>query len=320
LYWRKHPFAGISHLPELCFIGTGVTTSTSEQLDLIARRGYEQAVAAAIAEYIVQAPDVDRVWLSEVPITSIMLPHFRRSLGSHQAMEICNRSHYVNTQQSWESFNRGLRKSMRTNVSYYTRRLFKLFDCKFRTVTTPEELESAMDAFVRLHQARWQSKGELGSFALPSFEDFLKEAMRASLVEGRLRLWTLELSGVTAAVLLGFVDNGVAHYFQGGFDPVFAKESLGTVMCGLCIKDCIEAVDIKEFNFMGGDPAYKERWTSFSRDSVTFEWLRPSLRTQSFAVVEQSKLVSRAFFRLVTPTIVRESVKAARRRRLRGKQ
>jgi CelD/BcsL family acetyltransferase involved in cellulose biosynthesis len=319
LYWRERSFVGISRLQELVFLGTGVPTSTSEQLDLIARRGYEQPVAAAIADYILQAADVDRLWLSEIPIASVILPHFRRVIGPSQSLKICNRSHYVDTSQDWESFNRSLRKSMRTNVAYYTRRLFKLFDCKFRLVQTREELEPAMNTFVRLHQARWESKGEPGSFALPSFEGFLKEAMRSTLGEGRLRLWTLELYGITAAVLLAFVDNGVAHYFQGGFDPVFAKESLGTVMCGLCIKDCIEATDVNEFNFMGGDPSYKERWTSASRDSVVLEWLRPGIRSQSFAIAVQSKVVGRSFLRLVTPNVVKDKVQAARRRRLRGK-
>jgi len=306
-------------MQELVFLGTGVPTSTSEQLDLIARRGYEQPVAAAIANYLLEAADVDRLWLSEIPIASIILPHFRRALGQSQSLKICNRSHYVDTSQDWESFNRGLRKSMRTNVTYYTRRLFKLFDCKFRQVRTLAELEPAMDTFVRLHQARWESKGEPGSFALPSFEGFLKDAMRSTLAEGRLRLWTLELQGVTAAVLLAFVDNGVAHYFQGGFNPVFAKESLGTVMCGLCIKDCVESEDVNEFNFMGGDPSYKERWTSNSRDSVALEWLRPGIRSQSFAIAVQGKVVGRSLLRLVTPTVVKARVQAARRKRLRGK-
>jgi CelD/BcsL family acetyltransferase involved in cellulose biosynthesis len=317
LYWRERSLVGVSRLQELVFLGTGVPTSTSEQLDLIARRGFEQPVAAAIADYLLQASDVDRLWLSEIPIASIMLPHFRRAIGPSQSLKICNRSHYVDTSQDWESFNRSLRKSMRTNVTYYTRRLFKLFDCKFQRVQTLEELEPAMDTFVRLHQARWESKGEPGSFALPSFEGFLKDAMRSTLAEGRLQLWTLELDGVTAAVLLAFVDNGVAHYFQGGFNPMFTKESLGTVMCGLCIKDCIESPEVKEFNFMGGDPSYKERWTSASRDSVALEWLRPNLRSQSFAIAEQSRNVGRSFLRLVTPGIVKEKVQAARRRKRR---
>ena len=319
LYWRERSLVGVGRMQELVFLGTGVPTSTSEQLDLIARRGYEQPVAAAIANYLLEASDVDRLWLSEIPIASIILPHFRRALGQSQSLKICNRSHYVDTSQDWESFNRGLRKSMRTNVTYYTRRLFKLFDCKFRRVRTLAELEPAMDTFVRLHQARWESKGEPGSFALPSFEGFLKDAMRSTLAEGRLRLWTLELQGVTAAVLLAFVDNGVAHYFQGGFNPVFAKESLGTVMCGLCIKDCVESEDVNEFNFMGGDPSYKERWTSNSRDSVALEWLRPGIRSQSFAIAVQGKVVGRSLLRLVTPTVVKARVQAARRKRLRGK-
>jgi CelD/BcsL family acetyltransferase involved in cellulose biosynthesis len=313
-YKRTLSFAGFNRLHELVFLGTGVPVSTSEQLDIIARRGFEQAVAQAIGEAVLKATDIDRLWLSEVPITSIVLPHFRRALGGRQAMEVCNRAHYVNTSQDWTAFNKSLGKSMRSNLSYYTRRLYKLFDCHFRAIEEPSELEPAMDAFVRLHQARWKSKGEPGSFALPSFEGFLREAMRSSLAEQRLRLWTLDVNNETAAVLLAFVDNRVAHYFQGGFDPAYAKESLGTVMCGLCIRTCIEAADVDEFNFMGGDPSYKEKWTAASRESVVFEWLRPGFRSQVFALGEQGMSAGYSFLRLVTPTIVKEQVQAARRK------
>jgi CelD/BcsL family acetyltransferase involved in cellulose biosynthesis len=319
LYWRQRSLAGINHLTEVMFLGTGVPTSTSEHLDLIARRGHERTVAHAIAKFLLQAQGVDRLWLSDVPITSVILPHFRQALGCRQSIRICNRSHNVDTRGDWVTFHRSLGKSMRSNVGYYTRRLFKSYDCKFRRIETQEDLGPAMEAFVRLHQARWQSKGEPGSFALPSFEGFLREAMHSSLIEGRLRLWTLDLNGQTAAVLLVFLDNGVAHYFQGGFDPAYAKDSLGTVMCGLCIRACIEAKDVDEFDFMGGDPAYKERWTQSSRDSVALEWLRPSVRTQLFTISEQGEHAGRSFLRLVTPLIIKETIQAVRRKRIHSK-
>lgn len=313
LYWRRHATAGVR---ELVFLGTGIHTSTSEHLDLIARRGYERNVAEAIAGYLMQAKDLDRLWLSEIPITSVVLPHFRRAIGRRQSIGLCNRSHYIDTTVDWDKFRSGLGKSMRANLGYYTRKLFKSHDCEFRRVETREDLEPAMEALVQLHQARWRSKGEPGSFALPSFEGFLKEAMRSSLAEGRLRLWTLTLNGHTAAVLLAFLDNGIAHYFQGGVDPRYAKASLGTVMCGLCIRACIEEKDVSEFDFMGGDPSYKERWTGSTRDSVVLEWLRPGVRSQLFTISEQGRQAGRSFLRQLIP----EAIKAARRRRIHSRQ
>src|ERR1043166_6790341 len=48
-YWRQRTTAGIDHIREILFLGTGVFAQTSEYLDLIARRGCEQQVAEAVA-------------------------------------------------------------------------------------------------------------------------------------------------------------------------------------------------------------------------------------------------------------------------------
>jgi hypothetical protein len=74
---------------------------------------------------------------------------------------------------------------------------------------------------------------------------------------------------------------------------------------------------VDEFNFMGGDPSYKEKWTAASRDSVVLEWLRPGLRSQVFALGQQGRTAGRSFLRLVTPEIIKVKVQAARRRKRR---
>jgi CelD/BcsL family acetyltransferase involved in cellulose biosynthesis len=313
LYWRQASTALIPSLNEVLFLGTGIPITTSEHLDLIARRGYEQQVSEAVAAMVLQDRSVDRLWLSEIPITSIALPHFRRALGQQHFLGLCNRSHYVDTNLSWDAFRKTLGKSTRTKLERCARRLSGFASCEFRCVATNEELEPAMDDLVRLHQARWLSKGEPGSFALASFEKFLKEAMRVTLAEERLRLWTLALDGETAAVLLAFLDNGTAHYFQGGFDPRFAKDSMGTAMFASCIRACIEAETISQFNFMGGDAEYKTHWTDLGLDSVALAWLRPGVRSSLFRIYETGGTAGKSLLRTVVP----KRIRAARRRRIR---
>lgn len=314
LYWRRASTHAVPGLNEVLFLGTGTPITTSEHLDLIARRGYEQQVAEVMVAKVLEDRSVDRLWLSEIPITSIVLPHFRRAIGEHD-LTLCNRSHYVDTRMSWKEFLGTLGSSTRARLARCTRRLSKLGNSEFRCVETNDELESVMDELVRLHQARWRSKGEPGSFALESFEKFLKEAMCSSLADGRLRLWTLTLNGKTVAALLAFLDNGIAHYFQGGFDPKFARDSPGTVMFGLCIRACIETETIRQFNFMGGDAAYKAHWTELGLDSVAFEWLRPGVRSSLFRIYETSELAGKSLLRTVVP----KTIRAARRKRIKGR-
>ena len=86
-----------------------------------------------------------------------------------------------------------------------------------------------------------------------------------------MRLWTLKIHDTIEAVLVGFLDNGVLHYFQKGFNPKYAKDDLGTAMLGLCVRECFDDEEVRAFDFMGGGAKYKELWARVSRDTMSCE-------------------------------------------------
>jgi CelD/BcsL family acetyltransferase involved in cellulose biosynthesis len=307
LYIIQRRTAGIAHIREALFLGTGIYTHTSEYLDIIARNGFEQSVAEAIVGFLRENKEWDRLWLHDMPASSEMTPHLLTAIGGEARTKHCNHSHYIDTSGDWAMIKNRMGKSMSSNLDRQIRRFLRLRNCNFRRIERKDELETAIERFVILHQARWQSKGEMGSFALPHFKDFLGEVMGASLDEGRTRLWTLEVEGEIEAVLLAFVENGVAHYFQGGFNPVFAKESLGTVMIGLCLKDCVEANDVKEFDFMGGEAQYKTHWTKASRETIELEWVRQGVRSFIYTARNQAEAIGRSIARATVPASVRRT-------------
>jgi len=263
-------------------------------------------LADALADFLSASDEWDRLLLTEIPASSVMLANFRRSLAGEHGLEVSSRSHYVDTSASWDDYLRGMAKSMRQNISRRIRNAFDELDCDFRIVETRDELEPAMEALVRLHQARWESKGEPGSFALPGVEEFLKEAMRVSLTEGRLRLWTLAVNGEIVAARLGFYDNEKVYGFQGGFDPAFNSYSLGTVLIGLCIKACCDDEAIHEYDFLGGEESYKRLWTRKRRESVCLTMLRPTVRSWAYTRVEQAKRMGKSLLRAAVPAPIKE--------------
>jgi CelD/BcsL family acetyltransferase involved in cellulose biosynthesis len=230
-----------------------------------------------------------------------VLPYFQDALGGVARAEILDRSHLVDTTTDWETLLGNLGKSTRRNVLRSLRRVSESYELEFRLVQTEEELEPAFDALVRLHQARWRSIGEPGSFALPGFEAFLRAAARASLAEGRLRLWTLSLDGRIAAAKVAFYENGIVYGFQQGFDPAHLKDALGRVVSALCIKACVEDDRISAFDFMGGTNQYKDTWTRNGSESVSVTWLRPGLRSRVFAVIERSRAGTKSVARRLVP-------------------
>jgi CelD/BcsL family acetyltransferase involved in cellulose biosynthesis len=306
-YVKQRRTAGIPHAREVMFLGTGVYAQTSEYLDLIARRGREREVAEAVAERLKANREWDRLWLNEAPSGSKIFSLFQEALGDGARVEICNRSHHIDTTTDWETFRQSLSRSTRKHLTRQIRRFFDAYDCEFSRVSAPDELEEAMNELVRLHQARWRSKGEPGSFALPGVEQMLKESARYALSKGRLRLWTLKLNGVMSAVRLAFLDNGVVHAFQGGFDPVYAKDSLGSVMLGMCIRDCLQDPEVREYDFMGGTDSYKDWWTKAGRETVSMICLRSGIRSLAYKRIGQAQRAGRTILRAALPQTLRRA-------------
>lgn len=311
-YWRQRTSAGIHHLREILFLGTGVFTQTSEYLDLIARRGHEREVGLSLAAALKAEADWDRLWLSEVPAASVTLPHFEQALGRTPETTVCGTAHYVDTDTTWSVFKQTLGRTTRQNTQRLARRLFENYACEFRRVATADELERGMAALVRLHQARWRMKDEPGSFALPGVERLLREAARDALTEGRLRLWTLSVNGEVAAAQLAFLDSDTAHCFQVGFDPAYAEASIGKVMLMLCIKDCVEDPAVRKYDFMSGDQPYKLCWAKATRQSLRLVWQRSGVRSLAFASLKLADQVGRSMARTVLP----EALKVAGHRML----
>lgn len=305
LYWRQRTSAGIHHIREILFLGTGIFTQTSEYLDLIARRGYEREVAEAVAEALKTERHWDRLWLSDIPAASIVLPHLQQALDGDLETTACQNAHYADTNTNWEAFKQTLGRTTRQNTQRLARRLFENYTCRFSRVETIDELERGMDALIGLHQARWQMLDEPGSFAIPGMERLLRTAARAALAEDRLRLWTLQVDNEIAAVQLAFLDNGTAHCFQVGFAPAYAKDSVGKVMLMLCIKDCVDDPLVREYDFMGGDQPYKECWAKAARENLRLVWLRSGLRSLAYTSMKAADHAGRSMARAVLPSAVK---------------
>ena len=117
---------------------------------------------------------------------------------------------------------------------------------------------------------------------------------------------------------VGFLDNGVLHYFQKGFNPGYAKDDLGTAMLSLCIRASFDDPRIDSFDFMSGGAGYKKLWARHERATALHEASRPNLRARAYATGRYVREVAAASFRVVTPTRLRDLRRDwLRRRRVR---
>ena len=130
--------------------------------------------------------------------------------------------------------------------------------------------------------------------------------MRQSHAEGRLRLWTLFVNGAVEAALVGFLDHGILHYFQKGFNPAYAKDDLGTVVLSLSIRACFDDPQIRAFDFMGGGSPYKVHWARNERVTVLHQVSRLNFRARCHGAVQWSGELAAVAYRSVMPKAVRD--------------
>src|SRR5688572_16772774 len=317
-YRRSYRTLGVTYAHELLFLGTGVPRKTSEYMDVVAQRGAEQAVASAVVDALSRRT-WDRLWLCPVPGHSTMLPHLSSELGARARSEVWDRAPYIDTSTDWSTFKSSLSRSMRRNVEYHSRRLFRAYPgCQFERVTSADALETGMNALADLHQARWHAKGEPGAFS-PLFRAFLQEAMRDSFCSSRLALWTLKIRSRIEAALVGFVDNGVLHFFQKGFNPAFAKYHPGSALLALCLRECFEDPAIRSFDFIGGRAAYKDLWAPQSHANMVLEMTRPTFGAAVLNARARAEDAASAAWQRIAPMSLRTfRNERLRRRRLRA--
>lgn len=279
-YWQTRWHFGFFPLREFCLLGTGVWMNTSEYADIVARRGAEAAVSTAVAGWLRTQKRWDRLWLWGVPATSNVLRQFRVALGPRARTWACDHAPGLDTSGDWPT----TQHCFAHDVERQLRQVFSEPRALAVRVQHPDELKSALDDLVRLHELRWRAKGQPGSFAYPPFEDFLRDVARGAIEHGRLGLWRLMIEDRCVAVLIAFVDFETVHYFQSGFEPS-SPHSLGRVIVGLAIRDAVTAGSIKWFDFMGGHADYKQEWTSAGRETIELELFSAGIRAGLFRVL-----------------------------------
>ncbi len=280
LYFRRRGVLGIPSVRELSLIGMGIEFKSSEYLDIFALRNHERGVADAFVDSLRSRDDWDRVWLHQVPSESRVIANLVGAYVGVKARDFGDRAPYIDTSVSWDDYKRSLGRSMRRNVEYYARRLFKLRSCEFSRATSRAEALGALSDLARLHQARWRAAGYPGSFSDRRVSDLLEDAVRDGFDAGRVRIWTLRIEGEVEGALIGFLDNHVLHYFQKGFNPAFTKDDIGTALLSLCIRDCFDDPQIHAFDFMRGGAPYKKLWARLERTTDTVVFERRNLRTR----------------------------------------
>lgn len=250
-------------LPTLQFLGTGRVGS--DYLDLIIRRGHEEAAVKALANHLAQTRSIlDLRQILPASSAAGRMAAALRRLGLLTRANQTSRCPFIDLRGlTFEAYLASLGSEHRHN---FRRRLLKIetkHALKFELVSNEARRLEMLPVLFDLHRLRWAGRGGdglTGPGILELHEDFSRRAMD----RGWLRLFVLWLGDTPAAAVYGFRRGSVFSFYQSGFDPRFSKLGVGLVAMGLTIKSAIEEGAL-EFDMLHGEEPYKFHWARHSR-------------------------------------------------------
>jgi CelD/BcsL family acetyltransferase involved in cellulose biosynthesis len=199
-------------------------------------------------------------------------------LGWRQLRETSDVCPYVDLGgRSWETYLDSLGSAHRYNFRRRLRNLYKRHDVSFVQARDEAQRRDMLRTLITLHQKRWNGLSQPGAFDTPDLVCFHDEWSRLALQRGWLRLYLLSLDGLPAASLYGLRSGDVFYFYQSGFDPAYAKSSVGMIVLGLAIKSAVEE-GVHEYDLLHGDESYKFKWATGTRPLARFTLYPPTGR------------------------------------------
>jgi CelD/BcsL family acetyltransferase involved in cellulose biosynthesis len=154
-----------------------------------------------------------------------------------------------------EAFRTSLTSTCRRNLRRALRSLGGPGELHFER-PDEEALPEFLEAFFRLHQARWNQRNLPGVLADPEIQAFHREAAAGLMKRGCLRFYGARQEGKIIAVLYGFAHRGRVYVYLAGFEPALAQYSPGTLLTNYAIEEAIRNGD-REYDFLRGGEAHK---------------------------------------------------------------
>jgi CelD/BcsL family acetyltransferase involved in cellulose biosynthesis len=253
LYVYRDPATGRRHLFLL-----GI--ATSDDLDLLARRGDEARVVQALLAHLQEGHDAWDVF--EVPQVRSHAPLLRMSAPAGWQLAIGDDDpHPV---LAWNAAP-VIPGSVLANLRTCRNRAARKGTLHFETADAAT-LPAMLEALFTLHAARWSERAQPGVLADAAVVAWHREAAPLLLAAGVLRLHGLRLDGEWIALAYVLAHGDRSRYYIGGFDPRHAALSPGALLIEHAIA-CAHAEGARAFDFLRGAEPYKYRWGA--RDCAT---------------------------------------------------
>ncbi|HYI02577.1 GNAT family N-acetyltransferase [Hyalangium sp.] len=293
----------------------GETHVGSDYLDVVARRGMEEAVTRAFASGLREMHGGwDVLDLLDLREDSLTVKVLRETFPE---LEVRLTDRYVCPYESFtpgEPFDAFLKRTGRRD-NYLRRRkwLEKQEGYCIERTEAPGALAGPMTDFFRLHAARWAADGGSQGIQNHGVEAFHRDATQLLAERGLLRLYTMKVGGQAVASVYGILYRDTFIYYQSGYDPEWRNRSVGLVLVGETFKDAIES-GLTEYDFLRGTETYKSDWTTKQRRTVAVRIHATQGAGRWFTRREELARDAREIAKRLLPDTTVERIRRLRRR------
>lgn len=271
LYARSLRFLSLSGEPLLAFEHASDIAREAAIAGLLrAIRGTMIPGDALALEGVAVGGALDRI-VTGSPVTSELFevarlgPAFERQL--------------IDMPADWPSYEAQLGSRSRKSLRYSRNKLSEHVGgaLETRCFTRPEEVEHYLADAVRISQKTYQ--WNLLGLGLRD-QQALAERLSFSAERGWLRCYILYCRDVPTAFMLGMLHHGTYYYLDVGYDPDWAKWSVGSVLQVEVMRDLFGLPEPpRRFDFATGYGTHKARFANLSRREVNYLLLPRGLRS-----------------------------------------
>jgi CelD/BcsL family acetyltransferase involved in cellulose biosynthesis len=312
MYWEftKHPLLG--RLKRLRMVGDG--SGDSDNLDLIVEPGWEHKCASALISWLARHRNCGICSLNTFPSNSLAAKAIVAQLGAAKWLirEATTPNSCIPLPSSWELYIESLSPKFRRQVTRCRKKVESQFQTRLHRCERAADIPTMLETLYRLHQKRWTSANEKGSFVSAERRDFYARMALAFFNRGWLELWTLELNGKPVAAQMSFRYRDHVYGLQEGYDTDYAAFHVGYVLRAAMLEYFIET-GARSYDFLGGFTPQKQRWgaelgaytnvdfapphslASFClsldmKAAKSKEWLRQHLPSAAWSVLHRAKM------------------------------
>lgn len=319
LYLSEERSLRVVPLRCLRFVGDG--SGDSDNLDFVVRSGFEDAFANQFLEYLRKQRDRwDIVRLNTMPVDSLVANRLEQLLREQHWTSFTGLRDRLSIllPTSWDAYLATLSSEDRKNIIRYRRRIEQRYSLGIYRCRQESELPACLDGLFRLHQLRWQRRGERGTFADAKRRQFYERLSVRLLARDRLEFWILELNGQIVAAQFAMRYRDRVYQLQEGYDPAHSSDRVGMVLRAEVLRQLISG-GTRIYDFLGGTDQYKQRWGTslgYYRDvefakawtigsatlnfahygKATKEWLRISLPPGAWRILHHINVASKNQF------------------------